>query len=52
MLNKQQVIDETIEKYERYINPAIAKLFRFMGLSTIEWKAEGNAIYDIEGKNT
>ncbi|WP_371370880.1 aminotransferase class III-fold pyridoxal phosphate-dependent enzyme [Sporomusa aerivorans] len=50
MSNKQQVIDETIEKYEKYINPAIAKLFRFMGLSTIEWKAEGNVIYDVDGK--
>jgi len=50
MSDKQQIIDETIEKYEQYINPAIAKLFRFMGLATIEWRAEGNVIYDINGK--
>lgn len=50
MLNNQTIINETIEKYEKYINPAVAKLFRFMGLSTIEWDAQGNVIRDIEGK--
>ncbi|MCM0759483.1 acetylornithine/succinylornithine family transaminase [Sporomusa sphaeroides DSM 2875] len=50
MSDNQQIIDETIEKYEQYINPAVAKLFRFMGLSTIEWEAQGNVIRDIDGK--
>lgn len=50
MSDKQQIINETIEKYEQYINPAVAKLFRFMGLSTIEWEAQGNVIRDIDGK--
>ncbi|WP_188398038.1 acetylornithine/succinylornithine family transaminase [Sporomusa sp. GT1] len=50
MSDNQQIIDETIEKYEQYINPAVAKLFRFMGLSTIEWEAQGNIIRDIDGK--
>ncbi len=45
------IIDETIEKYEKYINPAVAKLFRFMGLSTVEWAAQGALITDIEGKD-
>lgn len=26
MSDNQQIIDETIEKYEQYINPAVAKL--------------------------
>ena len=34
-------VDETIAKYEKYINPAQAKLFRFMGLDSVEAKAEG-----------
>lgn len=50
MPSSQTIINETIEKYEKYINPAVAKLFRFMGLSTIEWEAQGNVIRDIEGK--
>ncbi|MBP2635933.1 MAG: Acetylornithine/succinyldiaminopimelate aminotransferase [Firmicutes bacterium] len=50
MSNKEQIISQTIDKYEQYINPAMAKLFRFMGLSTIEWEAEGAVIKDIDGK--
>jgi putrescine aminotransferase len=50
MSSKEQIISQTIDKYEQYINPAMAKLFRFMGLSTIEWEAEGAVIKDIDGK--
>ncbi|MEG6584107.1 aminotransferase class III-fold pyridoxal phosphate-dependent enzyme [Dendrosporobacter sp. 1207_IL3150] len=49
-MDKELIISETIEKYEKYINPAIARLFRFMGLATIEWQAEGDIIRDIDGK--
>ena len=34
-------VEETISKYEKYINPAQAKLFRFMGLASVERYAEG-----------
>lgn len=44
------MVSQTIEKYEHFINPALAKLFRFMGLSTVEWEAEGSIIKDIDGK--
>ncbi|SMC56355.1 aminotransferase class III-fold pyridoxal phosphate-dependent enzyme [Sporomusa malonica] len=50
MSDKEQMISQTIDKYEKYINPAMAKLFRFMGLSTIEWEAQGSIIRDIGGK--
>ena len=43
-------VEETIEKYEKYINPAQAKLFRFMGLASIEGHAEGWTITDSEGQ--
>lgn len=52
-MNKEiadKVINETIDKYERYINPAVAKLFRFMGLATVEWTAQGAVLTDINGK--
>lgn len=42
-------VEETIAKYEKYINPAQAKLFRFMGLGSVESKAEGWMITDSEG---
>ncbi len=49
-MDKEQVIAETIAKYEQFINPAVARLFRFMGLATVEWEAEGDIIRDIDGK--
>lgn len=49
-MDKDSMITDTIDKYEKYVNPAVAKLFRFMGLSTIEWQASGYMVQDIEGK--
>lgn len=43
-------VEETINKYEKYINPAQAKLFRFMGLGSIEANAQGWTITDSEGR--
>ena len=37
-------VEETIGKYEKYINPAQAKLFRFMGLASIEGHAEAGLL--------
>lgn len=42
--------EETIEKYEKYLNPSVARLFRFMGLASVETKAEGWIITDSEGR--
>lgn len=41
--------ETTIHNYERYINPSIARLFRFMGLAAVEDRAEGCYIYDLNG---
>ncbi|MBP2625652.1 MAG: Acetylornithine/succinyldiaminopimelate aminotransferase [Firmicutes bacterium] len=49
-MTKEQIISETIDNYEKFINPAMAKLFRFIGLSTVEWEAEGSIIRDIDEK--
>lgn len=43
-------VEETISKYEKYINPSQARLFRFMGLVSVEGSAEGWVITDSEGK--
>lgn len=43
-------VEETIAKYEKYINPSQARLFRFMGLASVEDHAEGWIITDSEGK--
>ena len=44
-------VEETIAKYEKYINPAQAKLFRFMGLASVEGHAQGWTITDSEGSS-
>lgn len=43
-------VEETINKYEKYINPSQARLFRFMGLDSVESSAKGWIITDSEGK--
>lgn len=43
-------VEETINKYEKYINPAQARLFRFMGLDSVESEAEGWTITDSRGQ--
>ena len=42
--------EKVINQYEEYINPAVARLFRFMGLSSVEHRAHGCFIYDETGK--
>ena len=39
-----------MKKYEKYLNPAVARLFRFMGLASVETKAEGWIITDSDGR--
>ncbi|MBP2642205.1 MAG: Acetylornithine/succinyldiaminopimelate aminotransferase [Firmicutes bacterium] len=48
-MDKTKIANQTLEKYEEYVNPSLARLFRFMGLSTVEWQAEGSIIKDLEG---
>jgi len=48
--NTEALVEDTVRKYEEYINPALARLFRFMGLSTVEWEGRGTVIKDIRGR--
>lgn len=43
-------LEKTLESYEKNVNPAMARLFRFMGLATIEERAEGIYIIDNNEK--
>lgn len=42
--------ERIIACYENYVNPALARLFRFLGLGAAEARAEGLYIYDADGK--
>ncbi|CUH95571.1 Acetylornithine aminotransferase [Propionispora sp. 2/2-37] len=48
-MDSKTIVSETIANYEQFVNPAIARLFRFMGLATVEYRAEGYLIEDIDG---
>ncbi|MBP1765550.1 MAG: patA 3 [Firmicutes bacterium] len=50
MVDNKQAVEQTIAKYEQYINPSMARLLRFMGFSSVEWEAEGAIIRDMDGK--
>lgn len=42
--------EDLLHKFERYVNPGMARLFRFMGLNGIEYEGEGSIVRDIDGK--
>jgi putrescine aminotransferase len=44
-------VEETIGKYEKFINPSMARLFRFMGLGSVETTAQGWIITDSDGND-
>jgi putrescine aminotransferase len=46
----EQLIDETFARYEKYLNPGMAALVKFMGLDTVEYEAEGAWVTDVKGQ--
>lgn len=46
----EAVLAETFERLERYCNPALAQLQRFMGLDAVEWTASGAIVTDVGGR--
>ncbi|MCX7730981.1 MAG: aminotransferase class III-fold pyridoxal phosphate-dependent enzyme [Candidatus Caldatribacterium sp.] len=47
---KKRIVDETIEKYMKYLNPGLARLYKFANLATVEWRGEGAKVFDIFGE--
>ena len=47
---KQKIVEETIDKYVKYVSPGLARLFRFANFSTVEWRGEGALVFDIYGE--
>jgi putrescine aminotransferase len=42
-------VDETIEKYRRYVNPGLANIMDFVGFHGVEWQGEGAIVRDSAG---
>lgn len=41
---------EILDKYARYVNPGLVRLYRFANVITAEWEAQGAVVRDIHGK--
>jgi putrescine aminotransferase len=44
-------IDETIEKYRKYVNPGLANLMDFVGFHAVEWTGHGVYVRDTTGQD-
>jgi putrescine aminotransferase len=47
---RAQLVARTLEQYQRYLNPGLARLFQFGGVETVEWAAEGCLVWDAHGR--
>ncbi|OPZ84009.1 MAG: Putrescine aminotransferase [bacterium ADurb.Bin429] len=43
-------VDETVEKYRRYVNPGLANLMEFVGFHAVEWEGDGALVRDSTGQ--
>lgn len=41
---------ELLDKYGRFVNPGLARLLRFLGLTGVEWEGEGALVRDLAGR--
>lgn len=46
----RQEVERLLEKFGQYISPSLLRLYRFMGLDTLEWDGEGAVCRDTDGK--
>lgn len=47
---RDRLVQDTLDRYRRYLNPGLARLFRFGGSETVEWAAEGCLVWDVHGR--
>ncbi|HHF09228.1 MAG TPA: aminotransferase class III-fold pyridoxal phosphate-dependent enzyme [Candidatus Atribacteria bacterium] len=47
--DKKRFVEETVEKYAKFINPGLVRLFKFANFNTVEWKGKGAKVWDVFG---
>ncbi len=47
---RERLVAETIDRYQRYVNPGLARLFKFGGSETVEWAARDCLVWDAHGR--
>ena len=45
----QALIEKTLDRYERFVNPSLTALVKFMGLESVEVEAQGCYVTDANG---
>jgi putrescine aminotransferase len=45
-----RLAEEVIKDYGRYVNDGMARLYRFMGFTALEWENNGAVLKDVQGK--
>ncbi len=48
-ISSASFVDETIEKYRKYVNPGLANLMDFVGFHAVEWSGHGVYVRDTAG---
>ncbi len=48
--DRDRLIRQTLDRYRRFLNPGLARLFQFGGSETVEWAAEGCLVWDAHGR--
>jgi putrescine aminotransferase len=43
-------VEDTLRKYAEFVNPGLVKLYRFAGVETVEWEAQGVVVRDVHGR--
>ncbi len=46
----QAYVEDTLRKYSEFVNPGLIKLYRFAGVETVEWEAQGVVVRDVHGR--
>jgi len=50
MPSSRELFDQAFDRYNRYVNPGMATVVKFMGFETVEWTAQGCYVYGPEGE--
>jgi putrescine aminotransferase len=48
-VDAERVTQETIEKYQKYVNPTALNLLKMAGFDKVEWEGSGATLRDIDG---
>jgi putrescine aminotransferase len=41
---------DVLEDYERYVGSSVSRLYRFMGVDSVEWRGAGALVWDVHGR--